>query len=56
MKIVPPENVLAELEKKAAEYESKAMQEPEPEATRAREQAKLCREWIAALKSGMWIP
>ena len=56
MKIVPSENTLAELERKAAEYESSAMQEPEPEATRAREQAKLCRDWIAALKSGMWMP
>jgi hypothetical protein len=56
MKIVPPENTLAELERKAAEYEAKAIQEPEPEATRLREQAKVCRQWITALKSGGWIP
>ena len=56
LNIVPADNTLAELERQAAAYESKAMHEPEPEATRTREQAKRCREWIAALKSGMWIP
>jgi hypothetical protein len=56
MKIVPMENTCEELERKAVEYESAAKKKPEPEATRAREQAKLCREWIAALKSGTWIP
>jgi hypothetical protein len=56
MKIVPSEDILAELHRKAAEYQSQAMQEPEPEATRAREQAKLCGYWTAPLKSGMRIP
>ena len=56
MNIVPAENTVAELERQAAGYESKAMREPDPEATRTREQAKRCREWIAALESGMWIP
>ena len=56
MNIVRADNNLAELERQPAGYASKARREPEPEATRSREQAKRCREWIAALKSGMWIP
>lgn len=56
MKIVPPQNTLAELEKKAAEFEAEALQTPEPEAARLREQVKLYRQWIAELKSGRWIP
>jgi hypothetical protein len=55
-KIVSSKSTLAELERQAAEYEAKAAQAPEPEAARMREQAKLCREWMAALKSGKWIP
>ena len=56
MKIVPAEATIADLEKKAAEYERRAEQESEPVATQLKEQAKECRTWMAALKSGRWIP
>jgi hypothetical protein len=54
MKIVPADAAIAELEKKAADCEKKAKKEPEPIATRLKEKAELCREWIAALKTGKW--
>jgi hypothetical protein len=54
MKIIPAYDTIAELEKKGCEYEEKAELEPDPIATRLRETAKLCRDWIAALKSGKW--
>jgi len=54
MKIVPADATIAELEKKAAEYEEKAKTAPDGIATRLREKAKFCGEWIAALKSGKW--
>jgi hypothetical protein len=55
MKIVPAGATIAELEKKAAEFEEKAKTEPDRIATRLTEKAKLCREWIAALKSRKWM-
>jgi hypothetical protein len=54
MKIVPAEDTTAELEKKASEYEEEAQRQPDPISAQLREKAKLCREWIAALKSGKW--
>ena len=54
MKIVPADATIAELEKQASEYESKAKVESGPNAEGLQEKAKQCREWIAALKSGKW--
>lgn len=54
MKIIPADDVLAELEKKAHEYEEKAKTEVDEIATGCREKAKQCREWIAILTSGKW--
>ena len=54
MKIVPADATIADLAKKAAELEKKAKTETERIAIHLREKAKLCREWIAALKSGRW--
>jgi hypothetical protein len=54
MKLIPAGATIAELEKKAADCEEQAKQEAEPEATKLREKALLCREWIAALSSGKW--
>jgi len=53
-RIVPAGATIAELKKKAADCEEKAKQTAEPEATRLREEALFCREWIAALRSGLW--
>jgi hypothetical protein len=52
--IVPADATIAELKKKAAGCEEQAKQAAEPEATRLREEALLCREWIAAMRSGLW--
>ena len=54
MKLVPAGATIAELEKKAVDCEEKAKKEPEPKATRLREEALLYREWIATLRSGKW--
>jgi hypothetical protein len=53
MKIVPAD-AIADLAKKATELEKEAKTGSERIATHLREKAKLCREWIAALKSGRW--
>jgi hypothetical protein len=53
-RIVPAGATIAELKKKAADCEEQAKQAAEPEATMLREGALLCREWIAALRSGLW--
>jgi hypothetical protein len=45
---------IEELQEKAAACEEKAKGEPEPEATKLREEALLYREWIAVLSSGRW--
>ena len=55
VKIVPDDASIAELKKQAAECEQKATKEREPVATRLREKAALCREWIAVLKTGKWM-
>jgi len=54
MKLVPASATIEELQKKAAACEEKAKCEPEPEATKLREEALLYREWIAALSSRRW--
>jgi hypothetical protein len=54
MRLVPAGATIEELQKKAAACEEKAKGEPEPEATKQREEALLYREWIAALSSGRW--
>jgi hypothetical protein len=55
MKIVPADDTIADLKKKAAEYETLAMKEDGSIAVRLREKAEQCRQWIAELKSGKWI-
>jgi hypothetical protein len=45
---------LAELQKKSADCEQRAMQEKEPLGTALREEAQLYRKWIATLRSGWW--
>jgi hypothetical protein len=55
VKIDPSDATIAELEKQAAECESKAIKETEPIASRLREKAELCREWFVALKTGKWM-
>ena len=52
---VPAGATISELEEKAADCEEKAKQHSEPEAAKLREEALLCREWIAALRSGKCI-
>ena len=54
MKVIPADATIAELEKKAHENEEKAQNETDTIAARLREKATLCREWIAALKTGKW--
>jgi len=54
MKFVPANISIAELEKKAAKCEQKAEREKEPLASGLKEEAKLYRAWIAALKGGRW--
>jgi hypothetical protein len=54
MKIIPADDTIDALEKKACEYEEKAKGESDPIASALREKAELCREWIAALKTRKW--
>jgi hypothetical protein len=56
MRIVPADATIADLEKKAHEYERAANDLSEPASTSLKELAELCREWVAALRSGTWIP
>ena len=55
MKIVPADDTIADLKKNAAEYEEQARKQEGSIATRLREKAEQCRQWIAELKSGKWI-
>ncbi len=55
MKIVPADDTIADLKKKAAEYEEQAAKQSETVAALLREKAKLFREWTIALKSGKWM-
>jgi len=56
MEIVPANATVAELEKKAAECEQRAEKESGAVAAQLRKHAQQYRAWIAALKSGRWIP
>jgi hypothetical protein len=53
-RFLPVTEVLADLEKKAAEYEHLASEMREPEAGKLRKLAELCRGWIMSLKYGNW--
>jgi len=55
-RFIPPDATVVELERKAADAEGKANDEPEPRAAELREAAKLYREWAASLRSGRWTP
>lgn len=55
MEIVPADDVIADLERKAADCEARASSEPEPIATQLREKARVIRTWIADLKAGRWV-
>ncbi|HUJ30160.1 MAG TPA: hypothetical protein VLY23_02690 [Candidatus Acidoferrum sp.] len=52
--IVPAREAIDELKAMAAECERKAEGEPEPAATKLKDEAKLYRGWAAALQSGKW--
>lgn len=54
MKFVPADSSIAELKRKAAECEQKAEHEKEPLASQLKEEARMYRGWIAALKSKKW--
>jgi len=54
MKLVPADATIEELQMKAKACDEKAKSEPEPEATKLRDEALRYREWIAALSSGRW--
>ena len=51
--VVPADETIAELEKKALAYEEQARSQPNQENAQLHE-AEVCREWIAALRSGHW--
>ena len=53
-RFVSPDATIAELEKKAADCEQRAAKAAEPQAAKLRQEAKLCWEWVAALRSGRW--
>jgi len=55
MKIVPADETIADLKKKAAEYEEQARKQVGAIADRLREKAEQCRQWIAELKTGKWM-
>jgi hypothetical protein len=54
MKIIPSDDVIADLERKATACEAKAESEAEPIATQLKDEAKRIRAWIADLKTGGW--
>jgi len=54
MKIIPADDVIADLERKAVECEARAESEGEPAATQLKEEANRIRAWIADLKTYKW--
>jgi hypothetical protein len=54
MRFLPSDATIADLERKALECEQAARERPKPDATKLKGLAALCREWVVALKSGMW--
>ncbi len=53
-RFIPSHATIQELEEKAAACERQAEQESEPLASALREEAKLYRDWIKRLRSGLW--
>jgi hypothetical protein len=53
MKIIPADDVIADLERKAAECEARES-EAEPAATQLKEEANRIRAWITDLKTRKW--
>jgi hypothetical protein len=51
---IPPNAVLAELERKADDCELRAENAPEPQATALLEEAKQYRDWIGSIRSRTW--
>jgi hypothetical protein len=51
--VVPAEDTIAELEQKVRAYEEEAQSQPD-RASILKHYAEVCREWIAALRSGHW--
>jgi len=51
---VSADATIAELKKKATECEKAAAKAEEPRATELRREAELCRDWVAAIRSGLW--
>ena len=51
---IPRDATVDELEQKAVEREQQATAEQEPRAGELRDEAKLYREWAAALRRGHW--
>jgi hypothetical protein len=45
---IPPDDAVADLERKATDAEEKSVKEPEPRATELREEVKRYREWAAS--------
>ncbi|SRR5260370_37072231 len=54
VKIIPADDVIADLEREARGCEARTQSEPKQIATKLKEQANLLRDWITALKSGRW--
>jgi hypothetical protein len=54
MKIIPANDVIADLERKAAQCEARAECEGEPAATQLKEEANRIRAWITDLKTRKW--
>lgn len=53
-RFIPNNATIQELEEKATDCEKKAEQESEPLASALREEAKIYRDWVKRLKSGLW--
>jgi hypothetical protein len=54
MKIIPANDVIADMERKAAECEARAESETVPAATELKEEANRIRAWITDLKTRKW--
>ncbi len=54
IQIVPADDTIADLERKAIKYEKQAEKEQEPVAAQLREMAEQCRQWVTSLRTGLW--
>lgn len=52
--LIPRDATIDELEKKAAECDREAGIADEPQAAKLRDEAALYREWVTALRRGLW--